>query len=181
MKMTTEVPPGVATPNRLATRIGTLELVDGVPTPETIQKVYDNLDFQRAVQAYLINIPIAAMAGMRGAIVGFGPPNKTAILFESLMDAKSLWLTPNATTIYMMSWLEMKDEPMVMEAPPKFSVLSIATGTSTLRTSASRDPTRVKEASTSSYRRDMTRNYQTAITSSVRTPTETGSSGVAFR
>jgi hypothetical protein len=119
MKMTTEQPPGVATPNRLETRIGTLELVDGVPTPETIQKVYDNLDFQRAVQAYLINIPVAAMSGMHGAIVGFGPPNKTAILFENLMDAKSLWLTPNATTIYMMSWLEMKDEPMVIEIPPK--------------------------------------------------------------
>ena len=89
-----------------------------MPTPETIKKVYDNLDFQRAVQAYLINIPIAAMAGMRGAIVGFGPPNETAILFENLMDAKSLWLTLNATTIYMMSWLEMKDQPMVLEAPP---------------------------------------------------------------
>jgi len=45
MKMTTPVPPGIATPDRLETRIGTLNLFDGVPDEETAQQVYDNLDF----------------------------------------------------------------------------------------------------------------------------------------
>ncbi len=49
MKMTTPIPPGIATPDKLETRIGTLKLFDGVPDKETAQKVYDNLDFQRAV------------------------------------------------------------------------------------------------------------------------------------
>ncbi|MFV9691902.1 MAG: hypothetical protein ACNY01_13195 [Desulfobacteria bacterium] len=31
MKMTTEVPPGIATPNKLETSLGTLTSVDGVP------------------------------------------------------------------------------------------------------------------------------------------------------
>jgi len=31
MKMTTEIPPGIATPDRLKTRIGTLNLFDGIP------------------------------------------------------------------------------------------------------------------------------------------------------
>ncbi|GAH38965.1 unnamed protein product, partial [marine sediment metagenome] len=44
MKMTTEVPPGVATPDKLETSLGTLTSVDGVPDAETTQKVYDNLD-----------------------------------------------------------------------------------------------------------------------------------------
>ena len=44
MKMTTEIPPGIATPDKLKTRIGTLNLFDGVPDKETAQKVYDNLD-----------------------------------------------------------------------------------------------------------------------------------------
>ena len=31
MKMTTDVPPGIATPDKLETRLGTLSLFDGVP------------------------------------------------------------------------------------------------------------------------------------------------------
>jgi hypothetical protein len=34
------------------------------------------------------------------------------------MDSKALWLTPNTTSVYMASWLELKDEPMVIETPP---------------------------------------------------------------
>ena len=118
MKMTTEIPPGIATPDRLETRLGTLNLFDGVPDKETAQKVYDNLDFQRGVQAYLNSIQIASMYGMRKGILEFGPANKTALLFENRMDSKALWLTPNTVNIYMCLWLELKDEPMVIETPP---------------------------------------------------------------
>ena len=118
MKMTTPVPPGIATPDRLETRIGTLNLFDGVPDKETAQKVYDNLDFQRGVQAYLSSIQIASMSGMRKGLLKFGPANKTVLLFEDLMDSKALWLTPNTVSIYMAMWLELSDEPMVIETPP---------------------------------------------------------------
>lgn len=118
MKMTTDIPPGIATPDKLETRLGTLNLFDGVPDMETAQKVYDNIDFQRGVLAYLNGIPIASMYGMRKGILEFGPANTTALLFETLMDSKALWLTPNTTNIYMTSWLELKDEPMVIETPP---------------------------------------------------------------
>ncbi len=118
MKMTTETPPGIATPDKLETRLGTLRLFDGVPDKETAQKVYDNLDFQRGVQAYLNSIQIASMGGMRKGILEFGPPNTTALLFEELMDSTTLFLTPNTTSVYMVAWLEMKDEPYVIETPP---------------------------------------------------------------
>jgi hypothetical protein len=118
MKMTTEVPDGIATPDRLETRIGTLNLVDGVPDKETAQKVYDNLDFQRGVQAYLDSIQIASMSAMRKGILEFGPANETVLIFETLMDSNALWLTPNTTNIYMCTWLELTDEPVVIETPP---------------------------------------------------------------
>ncbi len=118
MKMTTEIPPGIATPDKLKTRLGTLNFFDGVPDKETVQKVYDNLDFQHAFQAFLSGIQIASMEGLRKGILGFGPPNTTALLFENLMDSKSLWLTANTTSVYMVSWLELRDEPMVIETPP---------------------------------------------------------------
>jgi hypothetical protein len=118
MKMTTEIPEGIATPDKLKTRIGTLHLTDGVPDKATVQKIYDNLDFQHGVQAFTSGIQIASMYGMRKGILEFGPPNTTAILFEDLMDSKALWLTPNTTSVYMAAWLELKDEPMVIETPP---------------------------------------------------------------
>lgn len=57
-KMTTPIAPGVATPEELETSIGTLNLNDGYPAAETVEKIYDNLDRSRALQAYLLAIPI---------------------------------------------------------------------------------------------------------------------------
>ncbi|MEM9516368.1 MAG: DUF1254 domain-containing protein [Actinomycetota bacterium] len=118
MAMSTEVPEGVATPDTLDTRIGTLRMVDGVPTDETARAVYDNLDFQRAVQAFLHGIQIASMSAMRAGLLQFGPANETVLVFEDLMDSKAIWLTPNTTNIYNALWLELSDEPMVIETPP---------------------------------------------------------------
>jgi len=118
MKMTTDIPLGIATPDKFETRIGTLTSIDGVPDEKTTQLVYDNLDFQRAVQAYLNSIQIASMSAIRKGALEFGPANTTALLFENLMDSKALFLTPNTTSVYMMSWLEMTDEPWVIETPP---------------------------------------------------------------
>ena len=118
MKMTTSIPEGIATPDTVETRIGTLTSIDGVPDAQTAQKVYDNLDFQRAVQAYLNSIQIASMSAMRKGILEFGPANTTALLFENLMDSKALFLTPNTVSVYMTAWLEMTDEPYVIETPP---------------------------------------------------------------
>ena len=40
-RMTTPIAPGVATPNRLETSIGTLNLIDGFPKPDTVEKIYE--------------------------------------------------------------------------------------------------------------------------------------------
>lgn len=34
------------------------------------------------------------------------------------MDSKAIWLTPNATSVYLAMWLELGEEPTVMETPP---------------------------------------------------------------
>lgn len=118
MKMSTPVPPGIASPDQLETRLGTLRLRDGVPDAETARKVYDHLDFQHAVQAYLSSMQIASMSAMRSGLLEVGPANKTVQIYEELMDSKALWLTPNTTVIYMALWLELDDEPVVMETTP---------------------------------------------------------------
>jgi len=118
MKMTTEIPPGLVTPDTLVTSIGTLTSFDGVPDAATTQRVFDNLDLQRATEAFLAALPIASMAAMERGVRSFGPPNTTAALFENQMDSKSLWLTPNTVSIYQVAWVELGDEPMVIETPP---------------------------------------------------------------
>lgn len=63
-KYSTSMPPGVAAPSTIETRLGTLNLFDGFPDEATAQKLWDNLDFQRAVQAYLLALP-AVKPGVR--------------------------------------------------------------------------------------------------------------------
>jgi len=119
MKMSTEIPAGIATPDTLETHLGTLTSFDGVPDKKTTQKVYDDLDLRRSTEAFLAALPIASMSAMEKGLRSFGPPNTTAMQFEDLMDSKSLWLTPNTVSVYQGCWVELGDEPMVIETPPK--------------------------------------------------------------
>jgi hypothetical protein len=99
-------------------RLGSPTSFDGVPDEATTRLLYDNLDFQRAVQAYLDSIQIASMSAMRMGILELGPANTTALLSEDLMDSQALFLSPNTSSIQMTAWLVMTDEPWVVETPP---------------------------------------------------------------
>jgi hypothetical protein len=57
MKMTTAIPPQIMTPDSVETRLATLKFFDGVPDDSTVEKVMDNLDFSRGVQAFLNAMP----------------------------------------------------------------------------------------------------------------------------
>ena len=46
-------------------RVGTLQYELGFPTPETSQKLFDEMDFQRAVQAYLWGYPAVSFESIR--------------------------------------------------------------------------------------------------------------------
>jgi len=63
----------------IETRIGTLEFThdfaNGFPTDATIEKLYDERDFQRACQAYLWSLPAVSFAAwQRGVSKGLGVP-----------------------------------------------------------------------------------------------------------
>jgi hypothetical protein len=117
LKMTTDIPPEITTPSTVETRIGTLKLIDGFPDDATTQKVYDNLDFQRGVQAFLTAMPGAALTAFRPAFRKFGAVDGNVLIFEQLMDSKALWLTANTTVVYYASWIDLKNGPIVLESP----------------------------------------------------------------
>src|SRR5262249_5082817 len=114
----TNVPPVVTAPDRVDTRLGVLKFKAGVPDDATVQKVYDTLDFQRGVQAFLTAMPAASLVAIRNGIRSFGPDNQTVIIFETLMDSRSLFLTANTESIYTMAWIDLKNGPVVIESPP---------------------------------------------------------------
>lgn len=118
-KMTTTLPSGIASPDRVKTRIGTLRFFDGFPDKASVDTLYDNLDFQRAVQAYLLAIPPVSQAANRNEILKLGPANTTVPIFEDRMDSKSVFLTPNTETPYSWMWVDLRGGPIVLEAPPK--------------------------------------------------------------
>jgi hypothetical protein len=118
MKMTTDIPTNVITPDKTETRLGTLEFVDGVPTEATSQKVWDHLDFSRAVEAMIMTTPAASLVGFRNGIRQWGPDNETMIYWHGRLDSKGLLLTGNTTVVYTFMWIDLKDGPMVMETPP---------------------------------------------------------------
>ena len=119
MKMTTDIPEAITTPDSVETRIGTLSFFDGFPDDATTQKVYDNLDFMRGVEAFLNCVPGASAEGFRTGWATQGADNnQTVLIMENLMDSKSLFLTPNTESIYNMTWLDTSKGPLVIETPP---------------------------------------------------------------
>lgn len=117
-KMETEIPRGIAIPDEVETRLGQLKFFDGFPDDSTVEKLYDNLDFQRAVQAYLLGLaPVSQLANRKG-IAELGQINLTILIFEDRMDSKSLFLTPNNNTPYTWFWLDLREGPLVLEVPP---------------------------------------------------------------
>ena len=90
MKMTTPIAPGVAVPDKIESSIGTLNLNYGYPSEENVEKIYDNLDRSRALQAYLMAIPVVNQAGMRDSIRKFGPENQTDVIWGKLVDPRTV-------------------------------------------------------------------------------------------
>jgi len=118
-KYKAEVPKSITTPDAVETRIGTLKFHDGLPDAETVKKVYDNIDFARGVEAFLAGIPATSVQALKNGFIEAGfPPNGAIGITENLSDARTLYLTPNATVVYQWFCMDVEKEPMVVEVPP---------------------------------------------------------------
>jgi hypothetical protein len=116
---TTDIPPDITTPDKVETRIGTLAFKDGMPSKETIDKVYDNLDFTHAFEAFVNTLQGVSIHALHKGFLSIGVKDNEVLVFSELMDAKSLFLTANADTVYYMGILDLTKGPIVLEVPPK--------------------------------------------------------------
>src|SRR5436190_1132597 len=108
----------ITTPDKLQTRLGTLQFTDGAPSPDTVEKIYDNLDFMHGVEAFLNAYQGASTSAIRKGFNDAGIPDNTALIFSEMMDSQSLFLTANADTVYFWAVFDLTKGPMVVETPP---------------------------------------------------------------
>jgi hypothetical protein len=102
------------------TRLGKLSFPNGFPAGETTRKVFDEMDYQRAVQAYLWAYPVVSFESIRIATKrDLGADLNDLIIADNYADPRGVWLTANDTTIYALANVDLgKSGPMVVEIPP---------------------------------------------------------------
>src|SRR6476469_9710116 len=102
-------------------RIGKLEfthdLANGYPTKETVEKLYDERDFQRACQLYLWSVPAVSFAQWQRGHASLGAGNGEIASLLSYDDRLGV-LTPNATTPYYLIFVDLSGGPFVIDMPP---------------------------------------------------------------
>lgn len=103
----------------LETRIGKLTFESGYPSKETVQKLYDEMDFQRAAQAYIWGIPAVGLNEWRKAHFDvFKGKNGEMLSYLDFAEKLGI-LTPNYTTPYIATFIDLEESgPIVVELPP---------------------------------------------------------------
>lgn len=116
---TTGIPPEITTPDKVQSRLGTLEFNNGAPSQATLEKVYDHLDYTHALRVFSDTLQGVSIHAIHKGMQSVGVKDNEAIIYSKLMDARSLFLTANADTIYVIGFLDLTKGPMVLETPPK--------------------------------------------------------------
>ena len=107
----------ISTPDKVESRLGTLEFNDGAPSDATAALLYDHLDFIHGVQAFIGAYPGASVVAIRRGFRSIGAEDNTMVTFSELMDSASLFLTANCDTFYFLGFVDLSDGPMVIDVP----------------------------------------------------------------
>jgi hypothetical protein len=102
----------------IKTPIGEVKLVNNYFNDDASSLLYDELDYQRAAQAYIWSTPLVSMTTWRnqeGKAFGVQGPNDFVVL-RSLKEKRGI-VTGNLTTPYIFNFSNLKDGPLVVEYP----------------------------------------------------------------
>lgn len=106
---------------RQETRSGVLEFeANGYPTDATVRRMQEEIDYQRAVQAYIHFLPAVAMTQWRNAHLGTLGGKPGDLIIYRTTEQKLPILTANDTTTYVSTFLELSDTGglLMYEVPP---------------------------------------------------------------
>ncbi|MGB5747181.1 MAG: DUF1254 domain-containing protein, partial [Desulfobacterales bacterium] len=109
-------------PDTIKTNFGTLEFEGGAfPTDASVQKIYDELDLQRATQAFMDFFPALSLYGIvKSQIRDFRFESASDVgVMADFMKPSENYLTGNDVTVYAFASIDLKvDGPTVVEIPP---------------------------------------------------------------
>ena len=110
-------------PDKIKTSFGTLEFeLEAFPTEETTRRIYDEMDLQRATQAYMDFYPaLSVYAIVKSQIRDFRFKSSSDIAVAAGPGWKPSepFLTGNNSTVYAIASLDLKvDGPTVVDIPP---------------------------------------------------------------
>lgn len=97
---------------------GKIQMDGELPAKESIPVLFDEIDFQQACQLYLWALPIVAMQTMKETQEKvFGATSSDIVVYNTYEDKLGI-LTANATTPYMLSFINLsKTGPFVLDIP----------------------------------------------------------------
>lgn len=102
----------------IGTPIGEIRLVHSYFDDDASKRLYDEMDYQRAVQSYLWSHPLVSFATWRERQAqAFDATGDTDfVVFNSLKEKRGI-VTANLTTPYIIHFTSLKDGPLVVEYP----------------------------------------------------------------
>ena len=103
----------------IETPIGPIELTNSYFDDAASKRLYDEMDYQRAVQAYIWSMPLVSVATWRdnqGRAYGVKGATDFVVL-ESLKEKRGI-VTANLTTPYIFNFSNLKDAPIEIDYPP---------------------------------------------------------------
>jgi hypothetical protein len=88
----------------------------GFPAPDEVQRLYDEADLNRAIQAYRFFYPNVSIAGLFAGFEAVGAvDNKSFLVLEG--KPNGVLFTPNSDTPYAAVPLDLKAGPVTVELP----------------------------------------------------------------
>jgi hypothetical protein len=99
-------------------RVGKLEFDGGYPSKKTVERMYETMDLQRTVQAYLLTVPLVGFAQWKDQHEDvFGAEDGDVVYYASHQDKLGM-LTPDAVAPYVVGFYDLKASgPLIIEYP----------------------------------------------------------------
>lgn len=102
----------------ISTPVGDIALVDNYFDDDASQRLYDEMDYQRAAQCYLWSTPLVSVTTWRDRqALAYGVTGETDfVVLRSLKEKRGI-VTANLTTPYIFNFISLTDGPLEIEYP----------------------------------------------------------------
>jgi hypothetical protein len=102
----------------ISTPIGDIELRHSYFDDDASRRLFDEMDYQRACQAYIWSTPIVSMTTWRlRQCKAYGVRDATDFVVLNSLKEKRGVVTANLTTPYLLQFTSLKEGPLVVEYP----------------------------------------------------------------